>query len=467
MKTNMLYVILILGFSFSCKKEKKRQNPGIKITFEKINYYKYPVAPNDLPFQYRLTYYFDNGMPHRWMELDSIGRVMTDYIYKYDSNSIQTGARYREDSAIDFSIEKVRFQNDSTMITEWVDSLGQVYYTMIDNLNKDKKTYRAEFIGDRTHGYDSTFYTKEGFVERVFFTNTKGKVFNDRTFNYDSINDNSDWIVRKKIMQDSIREVHMREVYYDKHYTSQDGKFYDGIISTGELSENVINFSADESIAFLTRTSSWTEQSAFIAHSKNGIFTETIPIEELDRIYNGAISPNADKIIYSIRENEHENIWLIRRENGKWANKTNLTRASGIEGGYFYWLNDQEIYFYQSDNKGDIRLMELSEGKLSIKDSLISLNTPNGTEFSPYVEKKKQFMIFTRYEEGNALNQGFFVSYNLGDFDNPQWSKPEKLAMLPYGWSAYILNDGNQFIYTDGEDIRSMPLEHLKLDIKK
>ena len=139
------------------------------------------------PFQYRLTYYYEDGVPHRWMELDSLGRVTTDYIYEYDSNWKQTGARYREESAVDFSIEKVRFENDSTKITEWIDSIGQVYYRMIDNLNKDKKTYRAAFIGDKLHGYDSTFYTKEGFEKRIFFTNTKGKVFNDRIFKYDSI----------------------------------------------------------------------------------------------------------------------------------------------------------------------------------------------------------------------------------------------------------------------------------------
>ena len=79
--------------------------------------------------------------------------------------------------------------------------------------------------------------------------------------------------------------------------------------------------------------------------------------------------------------------------------------------------------------------------------------------------REKRFIIFSRYEEGNKSNQGFFVSYNEGDFNNPKWSKPKKLSMLPYGWSAYIINDGTQFIYTDGEDIYSLPIEDLKLEI--
>ncbi len=465
MNKKLQYIIILICFTFSCQKENQNKNLSPTLSFEKINYYKYPVSHNAKPFQYRLTYYYEDGVPHRWMELDSFGQIITDYIYEYDSNWIQTGARYREESAIEFSIEKVRFENDSTKVTEWIDSTGTAYYRMKDNLNKDKKTYRAAFIGDKLHGYDSTFYTKEGFEKRIFFTNTKGKMFNDRIFDYDSLNRNGDWIERKKIMKDTIREIHKREVYYDDNYVSNNGKFYEGIASTGELSENVINFSADESVMFLTRTSDWTDQLAYIAYSKNGLFTETTRFEELDTVYNGAISPNGDKILYSVRKENNEEIWLISKENSQWSNKTNLTEESNIEGGYFYWFSDKEIYFYQSKNNGDIVIGEINNGKLSITDSLNILNTKAGTEFSPFVDKEKRFIIYSRYEEGNVLNQGFFVSYNQGNFNNPNWSNPKKLSMLPYGWSPYIINDGTQFIYTDGEDIYSIPIADLKLDI--
>ena len=301
MKTRFLYIILLLGV-VSCQKEMETQVANPSLRFEKINYFKYPINFDTVPFQYRLTYYFDNGKPHRWLELDSLGLVMTDYIYEYDDNWTQIGARYQEEGALEFSIEKVRFDNDSTMVTEWIDSIGEVYYTMKDNLNKQKKTYRAEFIGDKTHGYDSTFYTKEGFKKRIFFTNTKGKVFNDRRYIYDSINKYNDWVVRKKIMLDTIREIQLREVYYNNRFISDEGKYYEGILSTGELSENVISFSKDQSVIFLTRTSEWTNQSAFIANFKNGLFKETVQIKELDSIYNGAISPSGNKLIYSVRK---------------------------------------------------------------------------------------------------------------------------------------------------------------------
>ena len=366
MEKGLLFLPMILCFTCSCHEMIQNvEHLRDTISYEKVSYFKHPVLASDKPFRYRLTYYYENGEPHRWMELDDSGRVITDYIYEYDSSWTQTGARYREESAVEFSIEKVRFESDSTKITEWIDSTGRVYYKMIDNLNADGKTYRASFIGDKLHGYDSTFYTEEGFVKRIFFTNTKGKTYNDRSFNYDSLNQNGDWTIRTKVMADTIREIHEREVYYDNWFITGNGKFYEGILSTGELSENVINFSMDESIVFLTRTSNWTEQTAFIAYNKSGVFTEATPIRELGDIYNGAISPKGDKIIFSVKDQDNEDIWLIKKKDGQWSDKMNLTKSSHLQGGYFYWFSDTEIYFYQNKNNGDIFVGEIDDGKVN------------------------------------------------------------------------------------------------------
>ena len=208
--TLMAFILMLI----MCKSKVEEPTGKPSIYVEKTDYYKHPKSDKQLPFKYRLEYYHENGNPHRWQKLDSTYKVLTDYIYQYDNTWKHTGALYSENSDPDYGIEKVRFENDSTQITEWIDSIGAVYYTMTDNLNKAGKTYRAEFKGDEIHGYDSTFYTKEGFVERIFFTNIKGKVFNDRQFEYDEVNEYGDWISRRKIMNDTIRELQIREIIY-------------------------------------------------------------------------------------------------------------------------------------------------------------------------------------------------------------------------------------------------------------
>ena len=450
-------------FIFACTEEQQPVEETSVMRFEIINYYKYPADTASKPFRYKATYYFDNGLPHRWIDLDSKGEAFTDYIYEYDSQWKHIGARYNEGNEEVYALEKVSFENDSTQITEWLNSEGKVYYTMTDNLNKAGKTYRATFEGDQVHGYDSTMYTPEGFVERIFFTNIKGKVFNDRSFTYDSVNAMGDWLVRKKIMGDTIRELQIREVYYNNSFATYEGLFYPGVLSMGEFAENTFSFTRDESQIFQTRTSDWDNQLGYISTNKNGLFTPSESIQELDTLYNGAISPDGNMIIYTKKEGDEELLMLLKKKNNSWSEKVNLTETSNLQAGYFYWYSKTELYFYTPNNKGDIAAGSLENDKLLVTDSLKPLNTNEGTEFSPFVDKEKRFIIFTRYTEGDPAQQGFFISYNTGDFDSPKWGVPEKLSSLPYGWNAYISDISNQFLFTNGDDIMSVPLDSLNL----
>jgi hypothetical protein len=336
---------------------------------------------------------------------------------------------------------------------------------MTDFLNKEDKTFRAEFKGDKIHGYDSTFYNQQGFTERIFFTNTKGKIFNDRTFEYDSVNVHGDWVGRKKIMKDTIREIHIREIHYDNNFVTNNGIFYQGILSTGEFSENTFSFTKNQNLIFLTRATDWDNQFGFLSSKKFGLFTESIPLNVIDTIYNGAISPAGNKIIFCAKKKNDEQIWLLERDKDNWSEPFNLTEYSNMVGGYFYWLTESELFFYTPHNKGDIVQGKLEDKKLTIIDSLPNLNTESGTEFSPYVDKEKRFIIFTRYIEGDTTQQGFFISYNLADSNSPQWSSPKKLNGLPYGWNAYFINSESQFLYTNGDDIISIPSTILNLKI--
>ena len=463
MKTLQLSLLAI--FLIACGSTEPGINNQDNIRFERISYFKDLPNGNSKPFKYLLTYYFDNGKPHRWLELDSLAKPLIDYIYEYDANWNHIGAKYKEPGETEYAVEKVRFVNDSTKVTEWIDSVGNVFYKMTDNLNSDGDTYRATFEGDAVHGYDSTFYTEEGFPERIFFTNIKGKVFNDRTFEYDSLDVNGDWVSRVKIMEGEVQEYHAREIYYDSSFTTREGIYYQGILSSGDWSENSLSFSRKEDVVFQTRTTGWEKQLGFIARKTNGLFTESLRIDFLDTIYNGALSPDGNKLIYSVKSQGLEQVWLLKNLNGEPLMPVNLTNSSKIEGGYFYWLNETELFFQSPKNNGDIIHGKLEGEMLSITDPLSKLNTAAGTEFSPFVDKEKRFLIFTKYLEGDISQQGFFVSYNTGSFETPVWSAPEKLTMLPYGWNACIINNGSQFLYTNGDDVISIPMAELKLKI--
>ena len=212
----VLAIVLNILILSGCETQSSNSKKSEFVQFEKIDFYNYPKDSVHQPFSYRITNYYENGKPHKWLQLDSLEKIDTEYIYLYDSTWNHIGAQYREDGDPEFSLEKVRFINDSTQVTEWIDSIGDVYYTMTDFLNESGKTISAEFKGTEVHGYDSTFYTEEGFVSRIFFTNNKGKIFNDRSFTYDSVNVFGDWVIRNKVMNDTIREIQIRQIEYDK-----------------------------------------------------------------------------------------------------------------------------------------------------------------------------------------------------------------------------------------------------------
>ncbi|WP_431158643.1 hypothetical protein [Winogradskyella poriferorum] len=464
MKNYILIIVLSLFSVLSCNNDISKKQSEADFIFDKINYYNYPLSQNDAPIKYRLSYNYDNLKPYRWLELDSTGKVMIDYIYEYDENWIQTGAKYREDGEAEFDIEVVTFKNDSTRVTEWLDSIGNVYYTMVDDLNKFNKTYRATFIGNKTHGYDSTFYTEEGFEKRIFFTNVNGKVYNDRFFDYDSVNKNKDWVVRRKIMNDTIREFQKRELYYQLNAIPVSGKFYEGYISTAEWSENVFNFTKDNTFMFFTRTTNWINQTPYLSELKNGIYTQPRQITELGAIYNGAISPSGEQIIFCTREDEVLTIYLATKEDNQWTKFIDLSKSSGINGGYFHWINESNLCFQSEDNNGDLVIAELNDNKLKIVNKLEKLNTLNATEFSPYIAPNQSYLLFTRYLEGDKNNQGFFISNNEGTSKNPKWSTPRKIDNLPYGWNASLGPFGKNFMYTNGDDILVLPISELNLN---
>ena len=454
----LLLTFGVIALVFSCTPSEKptELEKESSIRFEKITYYKFQEGTMDsLPYQYKVTYTYENGKPYRWIDLDSAGRILTDYIYEYDTAWVQTGAKYIEPGEEDYAIERNRFENDSTLVTEWIDSTGQVFYTMIDILNAAGKTYAATFIGDTIHGRDSTFYTKEGWVNRIFFTNNKGKILNDRSFDYDSVLADRQWVRRKKIMGDTVQEVHYRG--WMEEGTIWSGKYYPGIISSGEADENYISLTADGKYAFFTRTQDWTHQAGFLAKKKFGQWQTPELIPALDTIYNGAISPDGKKIIYCTNTGEENPVWLIYKKDGEWQGPDSL----GISAGYFHWVSDTEIAYYVHDNKGDLASATLIGTTLNPNNDLTAFNTPD-TEFSPYLDPDKRFVIFTRYVIGDEDQQGMFISRNTGTVSNIQWETPIKLS-LPYGWGAFVIGNLEALIYSDGVDIYQVPWEELEL----
>ena len=64
-----------------------------------------------------------------------------------------------------------------------------------------------------------------------------------------------------------------------------------------------------------------------IAYKAGDKFSELTQLEHLDTVYNGAISPSGNQIIYCVRNDadaSEEHAYLIRKEGDKWSSPINL-----------------------------------------------------------------------------------------------------------------------------------------------
>lgn len=433
---------------------------------EKISYFKFQQGKQSAePYKYRFTYFFDNGLPHRWLELDSLGKVQIDYIYAYDEQFNMTQASYREPGEEDYSIERFVPNQDSSQVTvEWLDSAGNVYYKMVEELNASGQVYKAAFIGDKLHGYDTTYYNEYDLPSRIYFTNTQGKILNDRSFEYDSINPEGAWIARRLLRADTIQEVQKKALGWKAVFNTASPKFYEGVISTAELGENVMSMNRNEDLLFFTAGNDWINQQGYLAQKQGGIFTLPQQISFAESLYNGALSPAGDQILYCVRGEEKTEIFLSKRKFDAWSEPINLSATSGLYGGYFSWLTEDEIYFYQNKNGGDIYKARLTEKELVDVEAIAEINTP-ANEFSPFIDPAENFIIFTRYDEHDPEQRGFFISRKQDQQTKGKWSTAEKIRALSYGWGAFISRDKETFFYTNGEDILSLPTAHLGISL--
>ena len=207
----ILYIVFSIFILFvSCESSDPAPPTPLNNYVELISFFHPSKNLNGSPFKLKYTNY-QNQLPRRWIEVDSSGNLTLDYIYEYDSKNRWVKAMYLEEGDGNYGIERMSYPDDNTKLTEWLDSTGQVYYTMTEDLDSLGRVYRATFSNlEETHGYDTTYYNQYGFPKRIFFTSTKGKVLNDRNFDYDSINSLGEWIVRSKRFGDSIAEVQIK-----------------------------------------------------------------------------------------------------------------------------------------------------------------------------------------------------------------------------------------------------------------
>ena len=218
------------------------------------------------------------------------------------------------------------------------------------------------------------------------------------------------------------------------------------------LEINTFSLTEDGSAGFFTATDDWEHQIPFLVTFSPDTVVQQI--QSLGTIYNGAISPSGNQIIYAIREGEYTTLHLVQKTSTGWTSSVELSASSNLMGGYFHWYNEEQLFFYTPENAGDLVEGLLDDGTLRITNHFEEINSAH-TEFSPYVAPNYEYLIFTKYVKGDSTQQGLMISYNNGSASSQEWSVAKKIQNLRYGWGAFIKDD--LLYFSDGISIYYTP----------
>ncbi len=238
-------------------------------------------------------------------------------------------------------------------------------------------------------------------------------------------------------------------------------------ISLPKRTTHEISFTQDGQTLYFTRTvdNKWRKaQIGFKSYFSNGNWSKPVKVEFVDSLYNMSISPDGNRVLFC----KEDKTWMCLNENGKWSVPKDLNSASdfSFNGGYYHISSDHSFYFSGvQENElhpyDDIYYVVFRDGKYQKPKRLTTNINTEATEFSPWVNKKNNAMIFTRYDASSDTNTGIFVSR----FKENKWQKAQKIDVLAYGWGVFVREDIGTLYYTAGGVIHTYDLDSLDIDI--
>ena len=223
---------------------------------------------------------------------------------------------------------------------------------------------------------------------------------------------------------------------------------------------------ADGSLLLFARYDYGTEQTVLL-RSERALGRWAQPHEEPAFRDAHAISFSQDgtRVVYSLeRDDQPHEVWLVERTASGFGSPISLTARDGVVGSYFSLLADGTLFLwcYEKDgvaDQGDIFRCDLVGGRYGpMRRVPGAVNTPDAGEFSPYVDPKLRYMMFTRVRGDDPAASASFVSMREGD----RWGRPRRLSIgCAYGFTASA--DGQRLLFSLDDDIQTVRFGDLGL----
>ena len=251
--------------------------------------------------------------------------------------------------------------------------------------------------------------------------------------------------------------------------------FEPSVISLEGVSEGSPDITADGNTLVFTRYESYGDKVPYIAERINsGSGWEVRQLTFTDTLYNLAISPDGQRIVYKTRNRPSpgadrvNNAFRVdRNPDGSWGEPVEM-QPDLKDAGYFRIANDGTLYLFINASEGTPRGIFTSDlnsdGSYSDPVWLSDAVSPfPSVTYSPIINDDETKIIvnragLTEEEEQKLGERGLYIHQKYGF----QWDTGRRLN-LPYSWYAEVLPDG-RLIFVENGDLYEASLEELGIN---
>jgi hypothetical protein len=245
-------------------------------------------------------------------------------------------------------------------------------------------------------------------------------------------------------------ETQTRTLKSDAETLATPAPFLPGLVSS-PASETSPSFTEDGQTMVFARYEEWDRKTPYIARrSEDG--WEVSQIEELGEVYNLSVSENGQHLVIATLDDGP--LLLYTAQDGTWMEAQNLTTAYEISGGYGHLNRAGNLIFYDADGadgEGLYQATVMGADEVSISPVFVP---EKGVAFDA-IQDASGKILFTYCQTDScarADGNGVFV---LGS----QFAEPQIIPSLDYVWGVQPVSNLGILVFTDGDDILSVPLQ--------
>ncbi len=401
-----------------------------------------------------------DGRRLRWETNDAKGKNTLLFIVSHDSEGRESKAVYFEGGSKEPSFEYFTYAKDRrSKTTNYVSRTGAAADRTESDLDEKGRVIRKRYYrADGTlYGAEQVLWNKDETKNGWDFKYVGREGGASFRYKYLSFDKKNNWNRRLKLRDGNPERIEVRTLTTlpsQRVYTTP-ARFGQDVISTGR-SESSPSFSKDgKTMVFARYGDEWTRKDPYIAHLKqDGWKVEAI--RGIGKVYNLAISPNGNTIIYAKRIGDSKSIFRIRSTSTGWSNPENLTVKFGVAGTYPALTENGDLLFFDAEGTSGSGIYIARETGEGFGEPLPVFVTEGDTTFDPFSTDGKKILVSRCFDE--VCNSGPRNGIWEITPDGKGGGATRKIPRLPYGWCSQIVEYLVIFVYTDGEDILAVPL---------